>query len=92
MKNFPELNNYSNGKGESATMGFLSDYMPKPEPKEPTTEDIIDFYCRFGNKKMTAERFCITVKKLNAILKGTKMKTDKNDKYTEFGMSRRDFY
>ena len=48
-------------------MGFLSDYMPKPEPKEPKTENIIDFYCRYENKKMTAERFCITVKELNAI-------------------------
>ena len=73
-------------------MGFLSDYMPKPGPKEPTTEEIIDFYCRFNNKKMTAERFCITVKELNAILKGAKMKKDKNDKYTEVGMSRSDFY
>ena len=72
-------------------MGFLSNYMPKPDPKEPTTKEIIDFYCRFANKKMTAERFCITVKELNAILKGAKMKTDKNNKYTEVGMSRRDF-
>ena len=46
------------------------------EPKEPTTEDIIDFYCRFGNKKMTAERFCITVKELNAILKSAKIKKE----------------
>ena len=72
-------------------MGFLSDYMPKPEPKEPTAEDIIDFYCRFGNKKMTAERFCITVKELNAILKGVKMKTDKNNKY-EVDIWHRDKY
>ena len=71
---------------------FLSDYMPKPEPKEPTTEEIINFYCRYGNKKMTAERFCITVKELNTILKGAKIKKDKNDKYAEVGMSRRDFY
>lgn len=41
---------------------------------------------------MTAERFCITVKELNAILKGAKIKKDKNDKYAEVGMSRRDFY
>ena len=73
-------------------MGFLSDCMPKPEPKEPTTEEIIDFYCRFANKKMTAERFCITVKELNAILKGAKIKKGKNDKYAEIGMSRKDFY
>ena len=73
-------------------MGFLSDYMAKADPKEPTRKGIIDFYCRFANKKMTAERFCITVKELNAILKGAKIKKDKNDKYTEVGMSRRDFY
>ena len=73
-------------------MGFLSDYMPKPDPKEPTTKEIIDFYCRFANKKMTAERFCITVKELNAILKGAKIKKGKNDKYAEIGMSRKDFY
>lgn len=59
--------------------------------QESTTEEIIDFYCRFGNKKMTAERFCITVKELNAILKGAKTKKDKNDKYAEIGMSRKDF-
>ena len=59
-------------------MGFLSDYMPKPDPKEPTTEEIIDFYCRFANKKTTAERFCITVKELNTILKGAKMPTHIN--------------
>ena len=40
---------------------------------------------------MTAERFCITVKELNAILKGAKTKKDKNDKYAEIGMSRKDF-
>ena len=73
-------------------MGFLSDCMPKPEPKEPITEEIIDFYCRFNNKKMTAEQFCITVKELNAILKSAKKKKDKNDKYAEIGMSREEFY
>ncbi len=72
-------------------MGFLSSSMPKPEPKEPTTAEIIDFYCRFGNKKQTAERFCITVKELNSVLKGAKLKPNKNDKYAEVGMKRSDF-
>ena len=36
-------------------MGLLSNYMPKPEPADTTTAEIIDFYCRYGDKKMTAE-------------------------------------
>ena len=36
-------------------MGLLSNYMPKPEPSEVSTAEIIDFYCRYGDKKMTAE-------------------------------------
>lgn len=55
-------------------MGLLSDYMPKPEPSDVSTTEIIDFYCKYGDKKMTAERYCITVKELNAILKVAKKK------------------
>lgn len=59
-------------------MGFLADAMPKPEPKDITMAESIDFYYRFGNKKQTAERYCITVKEINIILKGAKQK-GKND-------------
>lgn len=72
-------------------MGILSDYIPKPEPSDISTSEIIDFYCKYGDKKMTADRYCITVKELNAILKATKSKKNKNDKYAEVGMSRSDF-
>ena len=72
-------------------MGILSDYIPKPEPSDISTSEIIDFYCKYGDKKMTADRQCITVKELNAILKATKSKKNKNDKYAEVGMSRSDF-
>ena len=72
-------------------MGILSVYIPKPEPSDISTSEIIDFYCKYGDKKMTADRYCITVKELNAILKATKSKKNKNDKYAEVGMSRSDF-
>lgn len=72
-------------------MELLSDYMPEPEPSDVTMMDIIDFYYRFGDKKMTAERFCITIKELNAMLKDAKKMAGENDKYTEVGMSRSDF-
>lgn len=72
-------------------MGLLSDYMPKPEPSNVSTAEIIDFYCRYGDKKMTADRYCITVKELNAMLKAAKSKKAKSDKYVEVGMSRSDF-
>ena len=65
--------------------------MPKPEPSEVSTAEIIDFYCRFGDKKMTAERYCITVKELNAILKAAKSKNKEKDMYSEIGMKRSDF-
>lgn len=55
-------------------MGLISDYMPKPKPSDVSTTEIIDFYYRFGDKKMTAKRFCITVKELNAMLKDAKKK------------------
>ena len=72
-------------------MGFLSDMMPKPEPAEISNAEIIDFYCRFGDKKMTAERFDISVKDLNMILKAAKGGKKKNDPYMEVGMKRSDF-
>ena len=72
-------------------MELLSNYMPKPEPSEVSTAEIIDFYCRFGDKKMTAERYCITVKELNAILKAAKSKNKEKDMYSEIGMKRSDF-
>lgn len=40
---------------------------------------------------MTAERFDITVKDLNMILKAAKPGKKKNDPYTELGMKRGDF-
>lgn len=72
-------------------MEFLSDMMPKPEPAEISNAEIIDFYCRFGDKKMTAERFDISVKDLNMILKGAKPGKKKDDPFTEVGMKRGDF-
>ena len=72
-------------------MELLSDYMPKPEPSEVSMAEIIDFYCKYGDKKMTASRYCITVKELNAILKAAKSNKNKNDKNTEVGMSINDF-
>ena len=72
-------------------MELLSDYMPKPEPSEVSTTEIIDFYYKYGDKKMTASRYCITVKELNAILKAAKSNKNKNDKNTEVGMSINDF-
>lgn len=36
-------------------MGLLSNYMPKPEPADISTQEIIDFYCRFVDKKIMAE-------------------------------------
>lgn len=72
-------------------MELLSDYMPKPEPSEVSTTEIIDFYCRYRDKKMTAERYCITVKELNAILKSAKNQNKRKDKYSEIGMQHSDF-
>ena len=72
-------------------MGLLSNYMPNPEPADTTTQEIVDFYCRYGDKKMTAERYCITVKELNAILKTTKSKNKEKDKYSEIGIKCSDF-
>ena len=59
-------------------MELLSDYMPKPEPSEVSTAEIIDFYSRYGDKKMTATRYCLTVKELNEILKFAKSKQVKH--------------
>mgnify|MGYP003523046534 CR=1 FL=1 len=70
-------------------MESLSDYMQKPEPSEVSTAEIVDFYSRYGDKKTTAARYCLTVKELNQILKTAKSKTGKN---TEVGMSRSDFW
>lgn len=73
-------------------MDFINDYMPEPEPSNISTADIINFYNRFGDKKLTAERYCISVKELNAILKAVnKNKQNKSDPYDEIGMSRMDF-
>lgn len=55
-------------------MGFLSDYMPKPDPKEPTTEDIIDFYCRFGNKKNDGRTILHYSERVKCYFKGCKNK------------------
>lgn len=72
-------------------MGLLSEYMQKPESADTSTQEIIDFYCRFGDKKMTAERYCITVKELNAILKAAKSKNKEKDECSEIRMECSDF-
>lgn len=64
-------------------MESLSDYMPKPEPSEVSTTEIIDFYCKYGDKKTTATRYCLTVKELNQILKTVKSKTGKTQSRNE---------
>lgn len=56
-------------------MESLSDYMSKPVSSEVSTTEIIDFYCKYGDKKTTATRYCLTVKELNEILKSAKSKT-----------------
>ena len=65
--------------------------MLKPEPGKISNAEIIDFYCRFCDKKMTAERFGISVKDLNMILKGAKSGKKKDYPYTDIGMKRGDF-
>ena len=70
-------------------MDFINDYMPEPEPSSISKDDIINFYNRFGDKKLTAQRYCISVRELNAILKAEK--ENNPDQYEEIGMSRMDF-
>lgn len=72
-----------NGKGDSTSMGLLSNYTPKPETSEVSTAEIIDFYSRYGDKKTTATRYCLTVKELNEILKTVKSKTGKTQSRNE---------
>lgn len=66
-------------------------FMNPPVKRDITSDEIVDFYCRCGDKKQTAAVFCITVKDLNAILKGAKAENKMKDPYKEIGMSRKDF-